>query len=119
MNLKQREARKAKQEANKIKVGDSVIIANRFFLNHGLKYQDLGIGIVNEIKEITAEHQQPSLIIRLPKTLSAAVIFDMFVKDLLIISKNYQFENFITIKIHPLYVEKVTVKKVRKVGRKI
>ena len=45
---KQRQ-RKRNEKSNQLKVGDRVIIANRFYHNHGMKIVNSGIGTVREI----------------------------------------------------------------------
>lgn len=113
MNLKQREAKEARQETNKIKAGDSVIIASRFFVNHGLPIKDMGIGYIVSI-------EAPYFWIMFISNSVRDNLFQKYIElgYLSEIDIKNDVRDYSYIKIHSVYIEKINVKKVKKAKKK-
>jgi hypothetical protein len=88
--------RKSKAKSNQLQIGDKVIIANRFFLNHGMKRHLVGEGKVLYVSLffIRVEFKYHSTFAYC-KTNGFIKGLAMPVKDIAVID------------IHPVYLEKV------------
>ena len=99
-----RRRKEEKARSNLFHSGDSVIVSRMFFRNHGLKYQELGKGIIKEIVPIW-ESTLPAV----------KVIFDFSPMFLQLANNGYlkvntmkQDGKFIAlVRIHPVYLEKI------------
>lgn len=83
---------------NRIEVGDVVTIANRFFDNHGLQRHDLGVCIVSSISISTA----------LLEISYNAILYKYQALNIL---KVFKGQSKTHIEIHPVYLQKLEVRK--------
>jgi hypothetical protein len=83
--------------------GDYVVFASRFFSNHRMEKINLGTGIVIE-KIMPGDKSLPALIVKFP--FNHAFFVETALKALLENSSSADGHISVTVKVHPVYLEK-------------
>lgn len=107
-SLQRKEAQKRNDE---FAPGDLVIITRRFFSNHGIHYQDLGIAAVREYKPPYMSYQ-PSVTIDIKfNSFLVQCSINGWLKAYSLSGINDREEITVMVEIHPAYLEKIKQKK--------
>lgn len=102
--MAQRASQSHQAKSNQLTVGETVVLANRFFNNHALPHREHGIGIIKTVESGTpyvwvsfAHHQD----------------FQKYI-ELGYLSEIDQRGPVDTIKVHPVYLERIKVRRGKK-----
>lgn len=98
------------KDSGVLKAGDSVVIASRFFTNRGMKAQSMSIGtIIGFIKP--TEKILPGIVIRF---VNHPIFFENEYLKKLLAGEQVPNSLFVELIIHPVYIEKFHVEKIRR-----